>query len=674
MGKPKGHHLKDKKQAEFVAQVDQKVLNRANIDIMHLDGLNHTFGIAKNQFTWDGKPVVLQAGEVHYFRIPSMYWKDRILRIKAMGMNAIQTYVPWNFHEPDEGKWDFHSEMHDVTKFLEIAKELDMPVVFRPGPYICAEWTGGGLPGWLQSKPGLQLRTYEKQYIGKVDLFWNKLLPMVKPYLAEHGGPIIMVQLENEFGVIGDTINKPNDKRYIEHLRDLAVQHLGSRALLFTDDPAFGGYPANEAMFKRGGIPGIFRAINMGPETINDDVAFNAHSYLARHTNTNGKAPLYIAETYSGWFTKWDEKRITRKKTKDVAKAMLKLKNAGTSLGLYMAHGGTNFGFWAGANDGSFITSYDYNAPIREGGDHGFGIDGKDKYWQLQQIFGAGRKLVEEPAPPAFQKLPSITMEYASPLREEMDDMCHNGRQMIKGGPQSAEKFGHSMGLMAYRYESNTTELAGHNIEGEASDNLHMWVNRKFVEHIKGDTHAVKLKAQLPKEDWGIQLRRVAGPNTLDIVVDTHGPNFGMERKQMHDTRGLWTAKLDQKPLNTGAEGQWSVCALRFEEPAKLSKIAKLRATKDGAAGPSFWATSMNVTDTSKDTYMHMAEGWEKGVAFINGFNLGRYDVNSPQKDLYVPASVLKQGTNEVVILETDAKNIDKMGSINFIEQRITKT
>jgi hypothetical protein len=493
---------------------------------------------------------------------------------------------------------------------------------------------------------------------------------MIKPEMAENGGAVIMVQLENEFGVLGDTINNPKDKKYMEHLRDLAVAHLGQNTLLFTDDPAFGGYPINEPMFQRGGIPGVFRAINLGPETINDDVAWAAAKAVQRKMNIKGKSPMYIGETYSGWFTKWSEERVTRKKTKDVVKAMVRAKNDGASIGLYMVHGGTNFGFWAGANDGSFITSYDYNAPIREGGEHGFGIDGKDKFWALQQVFGAGRTLPQEPPLPVFQKMESLDMKFAASLSQKLDDMCHDGFKATPGGPQAAEKYGHFLGLMAYRYQSKTLDMSSKKIEGEASDATHMYINGKFLQRFKPKDKQVNLKVIVPKAEGQ------DSHNTLDIVVDTAGrANFGMERKQMYDQRGLWSAKLNNKPLNSGADGLWSTCALRFEDTKKLSKIAALNNTRPAVSpGPSFFAAKLEVTDATKDTYLHPGEGWEKGVAFINGFNLGRYDMSSPQKELYVPANVLKKGTNEVLLLETGRMKGAKMGPIDFLDQRITKT
>lgn len=487
-----------------------------------------------------------------------------------------------------------------------------------------------------------------------------------------------MVQLENEYGVLGDTVNNLQDKKYIEHLRDLAVKHLGHDVQLFTDDAAFGGYPLNEAMFKRGGIPGVFRAINLGPESINDDNAWNAAFRLVREMNGN-RSPMYVAETYSGWFTKWAENRITRKKTKDVTKAMLRLRNDGASLGLYMVHGGTNFGFWAGANEGtSFITSYDYNAPIREAGDHGYGIDGKDKYYALQQVFGAGRQLPEEPAPPVFQTIGSVDMRYAAPLHEQIDKLCHNGFLPAKG-PQAAEKHGHGMGLMAYRYSTNSTDLSMKTIEGEASDPMHVWADGKFMGRFTGKSHNVPLKAQMPK----LEGKR----GTLDIVVDTEGrANFGMEKKQMHDLHGLWMARIKgAKPLNSGPSSSWSACALRFEDATKLSEVARMADTTfdhplDETTGrliqdgPSFWTATIDVSDTSKDTFMHPGAGWNKGVAFINGFNLGRYDMASPQKELYIPSTVLKQGANEVLLLETGSVSSDqKMGQIDFLDQRISK-
>jgi len=549
---------------------------------------------------------------------------------------------------------------------------VNMPVVFRPGPYICAEWTGGGLPGWLWSKKGMQVRTFEAQYIAGVNKFWGKLLPLIKPELAENGGAVIMVQLENEYGVFGDTIGNPKDKMYIEHLKTLAETHLGKNVQLFTDDCAFGGYPLNDAMFKRGGIPGVFRAINLGPESIIDDKPLEAAKRLVKQMNPNGKAPFYIAETYSGWFTKWEEQRVTRKKTKDVVKAMQKAKDIGASFGLYMVHGGTNFGFWAGYNDGSFLTSYDYNAPIRGGGDHGFGLENTDKYAALQKVFGGGRELVEEPPLPVFQTLESVDVEFAAPLRQEMDSLCHNGWQKSPGGPKPAEMYGHHIGMEAYRYKSfkkiATSEMK---ITGKSSDSSYMWVDSEFHSHAKG-----------PKKN--VVFAKTTGAHTkgqqnfvVDIVVDTHGrTNFAQDRGALSDTRGLWAAAVNGKPLNSGEDGQWSICNLRFDDVSALHNVTKSRSLKVANPGPSFFAANVHVTDATKDTFLHPGEGWEQGVAFFNGFNLGRYDMSSPQKELYVPASLIQEGSNDLLMLETGEKALkrEKMGPIDFITKRLTHT
>jgi beta-galactosidase len=285
-------------------------------------------------------------------------------------------------------------------------------------------------------------------------------------------------------------------------------------------------------------------------------------------------------------------------------------------------------------------------------------------------VFGAGRELIQEPPLPVFQKLESVQAKYAAPLHSEMDSLCHKGWQQTPGGPRSAEAYGHSLGLMAYRYQS-AMDLSNKNIEGKASDRAHMWVNGKFLQHFAGSTKNVALKQKVP------ETQKVNGTSTLDVVVDTMGrANFGMERKQMHDTRGLWEARLDGKGMNSGADGQWSVCNLRLDDASALGKVAAKRNLKSTNSGPSFFSATLDVADATKDTFLHPGEGWQRGIAFINGFNLGRYDMTSAQKDLYVPASVLKEGSNEILMLETgeNALRSDKIGSIDFIETRITKT
>ncbi|XP_031263431.1 beta-galactosidase 17 isoform X4 [Pistacia vera] len=318
------------------------------------------FEVAEDMFWKDGKPFQIIGGDVHYFRVLPEYWEDRLLRAKALGLNTIQIYVPWNLHEPKPGKLVFEG-IADLVSFLELCQKLDLLVMLRAGPYICAEWDLGGFPAWLLAiKPALKLRSSDPAYLRLVERWWGVLLPKIAPLLYDNGGSIIMVQIENEFGSYGD------DKAYLHHLVTLARAHLGEEIVLYTTD---GG-----------------RRENLQKGTISGDAVFSAVDFstgdepwpifkLQKEFNAPGKSPPLSSEFYTGWLTHWGEK-IAATSADSTASYLEKILSKNGSAVLYVAHGGTNFGFYNGANTGvddsdykPDLTSYDYDAPIKESGD-----------------------------------------------------------------------------------------------------------------------------------------------------------------------------------------------------------------------------------------------------------------------------------------------------------------
>ena len=318
-----------------------------------------TFTIENDTFVKDGKAFQILSGSIHYSRVPAAYWDDRLARMKAMGLNSIEVYAPWNWHETEEGHFNFEGN-RDLVAFLKKAQQAGLLVLFRAGPYICGEWEFGGFPSYLLARrPRLSLRTMDAQYMSAVERWWGKLLPLVKPLLVENGGPIAMVQVENEFGSFGDVSSNTRDLEYLKRLVELAREQLGENVVLYTTD---GG---SSSFFQRGTLKGgaVYSVGDHGPQSDEGNCA------AMRDVNAPGKSPCMDSEFYTGWLSHWSEK-MANTSTATVAQYAKGMVESGASISFYMAHGGTNFGFWSGANgDGArnylaHITSYDYDSPI----------------------------------------------------------------------------------------------------------------------------------------------------------------------------------------------------------------------------------------------------------------------------------------------------------------------
>ncbi|KHJ96008.1 beta-galactosidase domain protein [Oesophagostomum dentatum] len=308
-----------------------------------------------DRFLLDGKPFRYISGSIHYFRVHPKYWKDRLYRIRALGFNAIQYYIPWNFHEVYEGQFDF-SGWRNFSEFSLIAKELGLYTLLRIGPYTCGEWENGGFPWWLLNKEDCHPRTSSKGYLKEVEQFYNVLLPVIKPLLRQNGGPVLMLQIENEYGSTSFC-----DRVYTNWLRDIVRRHLGNDTVIYTTD---GG---SEAYLKCGAVPGTYPTVDFGP-TSDENIkkAFEDQ----RKFMPGGRGPIANSEFYPGWFVLWGAKTAHEPSADAIVKSAKYMYSLGASFNFYMIHGGTNFAFWNGASsDAPDITSYDYFAPISEAGD-----------------------------------------------------------------------------------------------------------------------------------------------------------------------------------------------------------------------------------------------------------------------------------------------------------------
>ncbi|CAL8238005.1 unnamed protein product, partial [Merluccius merluccius] len=356
-------------------------------------------------FRKDGEEFSYISGSIHYSRIPRVYWKDRLLKMYMAGLNTIQTYIPWNFHEPSPKQYIFNGD-RDLEHFLQLAQDVGLLVILRPGPYICAEWDMGGLPAWLLKKTDIVLRSSDKDYIAAVDTWMSKLLPMMKPFLYQNGGPIISVQVENEYGSYFAC-----DYNYLRHLSTLFRGHLGDEVVLFTTDGAGLLY------LKCGAIQGLYATVDFGPGS-NVSAAFAAQ----RHAEPRG--PLVNSEFYAGWLDHWGSQHSTVS-TAIVAKSLNEILALKANVNLYMFIGGSNFGYWSGANSkyAPQTTSYDYDAPLTEAGDL------TDKYFAIRDVIKRYRKIPEGPIPPSMPKYAygAVKMKKVQTVSSALEKLSFSG-------------------------------------------------------------------------------------------------------------------------------------------------------------------------------------------------------------------------------------------------------
>ncbi|KAK9843639.1 hypothetical protein WJX81_000575 [Elliptochloris bilobata] len=480
-----------------------------------------TFTIVNNRFTKDGKPLRLISGSIHYHRIPPTYWRDRLLRVRALGLNSIEMYVPWNWHAPQPGEllW---SGGRNITRFLDLALELGLNVVLRPGPYVCAEWDFGGFPWWLASSKveggrTMALREADPVYLGHVDRWWGELLPRVAPYLHARGGPIILTQIENEYGFCPF-----NDKVYLRHLVTTARKALGPDAVLFTTDPP--------QVTPVGSLPGeeVLTVVDFGPG-VDPEWAFAAQAAM----NPDGKSPPFCSEFYTGWLSHWGEvmANTTAALVVNSLRAILEYANNTGSVNLYMAHGGTNFGYWAGANMAAtiyqpHITSYDYDCPVGEAGGYGQpGIGGPNKFELIRDLIAdvTGEDPPDAPPPPVLRGYGPVKLDEGALLLEELGALVP-GDGIAVDRPDIMEEYGQSGGLILYR-----TKVPASALNGGAVLDIGTPV-RDYAKVLLDGRVVGRLERNNPRN---LTLPAAAGSKqeaTLDILVEALGRvNFGCD-------------------------------------------------------------------------------------------------------------------------------------------------
>ncbi|MEU1423312.1 beta-galactosidase family protein [Kitasatospora sp. NPDC005751] len=553
-------------------------------------------------FTLDGQPLRIISGGLHYFRVHPGHWADRLRKARLMGLNTVETYVPWNLHQPRPDEFRLDAGL-DLPAFLDLAAAEGLHVLLRPGPYICAEWEGGGLPSWLLADPDILLRSQDPRYLAAVEDFFERLLTPLRRHLSTNGGPVLAVQVENEFGAYdGDTA----------HLAHLAatLRRCGVDVPLFTCDQ-----PGDVV---RGALPGTLATANFGSRSAQGLATLRAHQ---------STGPLMSTEFWIGWFDRWGGHHVVR----DPAQAAEELDTVlatGASVNLYMFHGGTSFGFTNGANDKHTyrptVTSYDYDAPLDEAGDP------TEKYEAFRQVIAKYAPVPAEPVPARAPKIGPLTVELTAcaPLFANLPAL---GEAVRAERPLTMEQLGQDFGFVLY--ETVLPAAGPVLLEAETvRDRAQVFVDGQPVGVLERERHERAIAFTAPR----------AGA-VLSLLVENQGRvNYG---PGIHDRKGL----LGRVLLDGAEAAGWT------SRPLPLSSLDALPFTEDAGTqvGPAFHRGTVRLAEAG-DTFVHLP-GWTKGNVWVNGFHLGRYWSRGPQRSLFVPGPVLRPGANEITVLELHA-------------------
>nr|BEK70010.1 beta-galactosidase [Kitasatospora purpeofusca] len=563
-------------------------------------------------FRRNGAPHRIVSGALHYFRVHPELWDDRLARLRALGANTVDTYIPWNFHELPSGETDF-TGWRDVSRFVRTAERHGLDVILRPGPYICAEWESGGLPARLLATDGMGLRSSDPAFLAEVDGWFDAVVPELLPLLGSRGGPVVAVQVENEYGSYG------NDAAYMAYLRDGLVTR-GVDCLLFTADGS------EDFMQQGGAIPGVLATGTFGSR------APERFEVLRRQ---QPKGPLAAMEFWIGWFDRIGQPHHVRD-VAETAASLDELLATGASVNLYMAHGGTNFGFWAGANHSGTGpetagyeptgTSYDYDAPIGEAGEL------TEKFHALRSVIGKYVPLPEGELPARPPRLEPRRLERATGRARLLDSLDALSVPVHRPTTEPMERVGQSLGLIHYR-----THVPGPRpemplrIDG-VGDRAQVFADGRPL-------------GVLDRNEPGGTLPLAVGPAgaTLDILVEALGrANYG---PQLDDRKGIRRGVQHERQRLHG----WEI------RPLPLADLSALAFREDvGATGgdPVFHRFETEV-DAPADAFLALP-GWGRGLLWLNGFLLGRYTDEGPQRTLYAPGPLWLPGRNTLVVLELD--------------------
>lgn len=601
---------------KFSKTMQTSLLALAIMSVPAMAATQPHFAVDGAQFRLDGKPFVIRSGEMHYPRVPRAAWRDRLRMAKAMGLNTVTTYAFWSLHEPEPGQWDFTGQ-NDLRSFIKMAAEEGLNVILRPGPYVCAEVDFGGFPAWLLREPGLRVRSMDARYLAASARYFKRLAQEVGDLQSSRGGPILMLQVENEYGSFG------RDHGYMKAVRD-QMRTAGLDAPVFTSD---GGAAR---LFEGGTLPDAPAVVNFGGGA--DDAKASIEELAAWRP----KGIRMAGEYWAGWFDHWGEKHHVQS-PEDAARTVDWMLSQGVSFNLYMFHGGTSFGWLAGANYGGTepyqpdTTSYDYDAALDEAGRP------TKKYRLIREVIAKHVKetLPPVPAAPQPQSLPAFALKPAGSLLAGLDKLSKARPSRWVG---AMEEFGQNYGYILYRKRLETP-AKGKLVLEEMHDQATVMADGRVIGRLDRRKGENSLNVDLP-----------AGAQ-LDLLVEAMG-RIGFGGKLVDDRKGIVRGvKLDKEEL----EG-WTVYTLPLDAAA-LKRLPL--ADANDAALPGFWRGSLTL-DKPVDTFLD-TRGWGKGQVWVNGHHLGRFWHIGPQQTMYVPASWLKAGANEVLVFTTEAPTATSM-------------
>ena len=567
----------------------------------------------RDNFYLNGEPFKIISGAFHYFRTVPEYWQDRIEKLVNMGCNTVETYIPWNFHEPEKGNFRFDG-MHDIEHFIHLAEKLGLYIIIRPSPYICSEWEFGGLPAWLLRDRNMRLRCSYEPYLNAVKEYYSVLIPKLVPHQCDRGGGVILVQLENEYGYYG------NDTAYLEFLRD-TLRELGVTVPFVTSDG-----PWSEPKFKSGMLNGALPTGNFGSG------AEWQFGQMRKYIGEN--KPLMCMEFWNGWFDAWGEEHHTTSPEKAASELDELLKRG--SVNFYMFEGGTNFGFMSGRNGGSKtgdVTSYDYDAPLTEDGQI------TEKYRLFKEVIAKYTDIHEIPLTTEIRRRAygRISCTGKTDLFSVLDKISVPVKSSY---PLTMEDIGQDYGYILYRTNIRDVETVSEiRLEG-AADRVQCYHNGEFV---------YTAFAENMWEKFEPQQKRTSG--IIDLLCENTGrENFGtgLENQRKGISGGV--------KINDHRHFGFEIYPLPLDE----RQLAAL----DFGIGyientPAFYRFELDI-DEPCDTFLD-TDGFGKGCAFVNGFNIGRFWEIGPQKRLYIPAPLLQIGKNTIVIFETEGKAADSI-------------
>ncbi|MFC8511915.1 beta-galactosidase family protein [Streptomyces sp. NPDC057257] len=580
------------------------------------------FRVGETDFLLDGRPVRLLSGALHYFRVHEAHWAHRLGMLRAMGLNCVETYVPWNLHGPRPGSYE---DVGALGRFLDAARAAGLWAIVRPGPYVCAEWENGGLPHWLTGELGTRARTRDERFLAHLERWFDALLPQVVERQIDRGGPVLMVQAENEYGSYG------SDAEYLGRLVELLRAKGVTVPLVTSDGP-------EDHMLSGGSIPGVLATVNFGSH------AREAFETLRRH---QPGGPLMCMEFWCGWFDHWGAGHITRD-AEDAAAVLREILECGASVNLYMAHGGTNFAGWAGANRGGGalhdgplepdVTSYDYDAPIDEFGNP------TDKYWRFREVlaeYAEGPLPEPPPAPPRLGAEADVRLAEWASLGAVLETL--GGPETAAPVPPTFEELDVDRGLVRY-----AVTVPG---PRQPYPLIARGLRDLAVVYVDGERAGVLAEGEEELKE------PVAGHARVELWVESLGRvNYG---PRSGEPKGITGGLLHERQYLHGVRAR----GLRLDALDDIGAVSFGPPAEDGA--PGLYRGTVTVRGAG-DALLELP-GRTRGFAWVNGFNLGRYWSVGPQRSLYVPGPVLREGENEVWLLELEGTDPATTAAVRLV-------